>query len=265
MPVEPVVLCAVDFGPLTGRVVYHAVGFARVMNLPIKVLYVAKHLSPTIESEVADACMKAVPYGMPVDDLDVLVRTGDPAEVLCREAAAHQAALMVMGTSTHGALVKLLLGSTCASVLAQVQVPVLLVPPTRMDIVTFSDRVALSCGGVMAAVDLVEDNVKQVNMASRIAALGHHPFSVMTIAHERDTDHDAAERLRVCADQATPLKPVLTFVRRGDVAEQISQCAGLEGAGLVVMGLRDRRLGQPGRIAASVLKTGEAFVLVVPN
>ncbi|MEO8682514.1 MAG: hypothetical protein ABI665_25930, partial [Vicinamibacterales bacterium] len=59
--------------------------------------------------------------------------------------------------------------------------------------------------------------------------------------------------------------PRSLIVRRGELAEEISRCAVVEGAGLVVMGLRQRGRGNPGRLAAGVLKTGSAFVLAVPN
>jgi len=45
----------------------------------------------------------------------------------------------------------------------------------------------------------------------------------------------------------------------------ISRCAATEGAGLVVMGLRNRPRCQPGSIATAVMKTGKAFVLAVPG
>jgi nucleotide-binding universal stress UspA family protein len=259
------VLCAVDLGPQTGRVLYHAAGLARVLGLPYKVLHVAAAMSPRIEGEVADACAKAALYELPFDNLDVLVRTGAAAEVVGREAAANRAALVVMGTGTHGGLMTLLLGSTSAAVLEHTEVPVLLVPPTEFDIVNFGDHVTLTCGPVLAAIDLAEESDRQVDLASRLAALGGQPLILLTVADRRDSDQVATEQLRQRAHRAAPVKPRSLIVRRGEPAEEISRCAAVEGAGLVVMGLRDRGRGRPGRLAAAVLKTGRAFVLAVPN
>ncbi|MEO8678544.1 MAG: universal stress protein, partial [Vicinamibacterales bacterium] len=167
------VLCAVDLGPQTGRVVYHAAGIAGVLGLPCKILHIAAALSPHLEAQVADACAKAAPYELPIDKLEILVRTGVAVDVVGREAAANRAALVVMGTGTHGGLVKLLLGSTSAAVLEHTQVPVLLVPPTHVNIVDLGDRAALTCGPLLVAIDLAEESDRQVELASRLADAGH--------------------------------------------------------------------------------------------
>jgi hypothetical protein len=88
---------------------------------------------------------------------------------------------------------------------------------------------------------------------------------LMTVAPARLSDHEAGVMLRERGHHLSPTKPRAIIVRRGHVAEEISNCVSAEGAGLVVMGLRERQRGQPGAIASAVLKTNRAFVLAVPG
>ncbi len=141
----------------------------------------------------------------------------------------------------------------------------LLVPPIDLDIVSVGDSTALTCGPVLAAVDLAEDCRHQLETASRLAGLARQPLLLMTVARNGMTDHDAAHQLRERAHGLSPAKPTSLIVRRGDVTDEISRCAVAENAGLVVMGLREDARGRPGVIASAVLKTGRAFVLAVPG
>jgi nucleotide-binding universal stress UspA family protein len=177
----------------------------------------------------------------------------------------HGATLVVAGTRGHGGLARILLGSTSEALLATTRTPILLVPPTDVDIVSLGDRPALTCGPVLAAVDLAEPCERQLHMASEMAQLAAQQLFLMTVARSKVSDHDAAAELRERAHGLSPVKPTMLIVRRGDVAEEISRCAVAEGAGLVVMGLRERPRGRAGVIASAVLKTGRAFVLAVPG
>ena len=192
------------------------------------------------------------------------MRSGKAAEVILGEAAAGGAALIVIGSSSHGGLAKLVLGSVSDAVLQQTTTPVLLVPPTSMDIVIAGPRPAVTCGAVLAAIDLTEVNHPQLRLASRVAAAASCPLHLLTIAGALMSDHDAGQRLRGLAHHVEPVRPRGLIVRRGDVAEEVWRCAVAENAGLVVMGLRDRARGRPGRIAARVLHSHRAFVLAVP-
>ena len=262
---RPVVMCAVDLGPATAHVLYHAVGLARVMEAALKIVHVAPETSPAVHDRVWEECVKAAPYQSEFDRQDVLIRTGPVPETIDRETAAVGATLLVMGSLGHGGLARLLLGSTSEALLRETRTPVLLVPPIDMDIVSAGDRAALTCGPVLAAVDLAEDSRHQIETASRMAGLAHQPLLLLTVAHGGMSNRGASEQLRDRAHGLSPVKPEALIVRTGDVAEEISRCAVTEGTGLVVMGLRERPRGRPGAIASAVLKTGRAFVLAVPN
>jgi nucleotide-binding universal stress UspA family protein len=258
------VLCAVDLGVLTGRVLYHAAGLASVLGVRLKVLHVAGRDSGRTQDQVAAICLDAVPYSVPINEEDIVLRSGDPATLIAAEAGSRPGTLIVVGSSGHSAFAKLLLGSTTGALFGCTQSPILLVPPTSIDIVTTGTTSALTCGNVIAAVDLAEVNGQQLRAASALAAVANSALYLMTVAEDRVPDHDAVQILRERGHNLKPVRPTAMIVRRGDVAEEIGRAASHENAGLAVMGLRDQARGRPGAIAARVLKSGKAFVLAVP-
>src|SRR5688572_26765569 len=258
------VIAAIDLGPSTARVLYHAAAFAHLIQAPLKVLPV-NGVSVSTRRCVLDACLRHGPYQTDFDDRQIVIRSGRVSDAIVREAAHDKASLVVVGSRGHGGVAKFLLGSTSDAVLRTATTAVLLVPPIDMDIVSIGDEVALTCGPLVAAVDLAEDSHEQLRLASKLAHLGSQPLLLMTVAKSRVSNHDASQGLRERARGLTPVKPASVIVRRGRVATEISRCASVEGAGLVVMGLRAGRRGRPGAIALAVLKTRRAFVLAVPS
>lgn len=260
----PVVLCAIDFGLLTGRVLLHAIGIAKVMGARLRILHVTAADERGAREQVIAQCERAAPYEADIDAEAVVIATGRVSEAIQREALRCGAALIVVGSRSHGGLARLLLGSTSEALLGTARTPVLLVPPADFDIISMGDRPVLTCGPVVAAVDLTESCGDQLRLASQLAQLAAQPLILMTVARSKMTDHDASTDLRDRGHGLLPLRPSSLIVRRGEVAAEIARCAVAEGAGLVVMGLRQAPRGRPGVIAAAVLKTGRAFVLAVP-
>lgn len=259
------VLAAIDLSDGNSRrVLQHAAGFARLLKLPLRVMHVASDCSAASRQQVADFCARLGPYEVDVDEEDIVIRTGLVSEAIHREAAKLKAALIVMGSRGHSRFAAVLLGSTCRAVLRNAAAPVLLVPPIDIDIINISDGVRLTCGPVLAAVDLGEAGAAQLRMASEMASLSGQPLLLMTVGAAYRDDHKTMTMLRERAHGSAPVKPRAMIVRRGNIAEEISRCALAEGAGLVVMGLRPRGRGQPGAIAAAVLRSNRAFVLAVP-
>lgn len=261
----PLVLCAVDLGPSTTRVLHHAVGISRLLGAGLRILHVTADDAEDAHARVVADCEHAAPYEMEIDPRSVVLATGDVPESIQREALRAGATLIVVGSRGRGGLARLLLGSTSNALLGLARTPVLLVPPTDQDIVSLADRLALTSGPILAAVDLAETCDHQLRMASEMAQLAAQQLILMTVARTQVSDHDAALDLRARAHGVAPVKPTSLIVRRGEVAEEISRCAVVEGAGLVVMGLRERPRGRPGAIASAVLETGRAFVLAVPG
>ena len=258
------VLAAIDLGPYSARVLYHAAGFARLLSARLRVLHVCSAPTPTEHERVVEFCRQG-PYEINPDDLEVVVAAGSVSDAIYREADKGRAELVVIGSRGHNGVVKLLLGSTGEAVLRNAPAPVLLVPPADVEIINISDRVRLNCGPVLAAVDLAETCVDQLAQASRLAEISGQPLVLMTVAPRRLDDHEAAASLRQRAHALEPVPARSLIVRRGKIGEQISRCAATEGSGLVVMGLRSKGRGQPGAIASAVLATKRAFVLAVPG
>jgi nucleotide-binding universal stress UspA family protein len=261
----PVVIAAVDLGPQTPRVLYHAAGFARVLDLKLKVVHVSPDLSDAAHQRFLNTCLQQGPYQVDFDPGDLVLRAGRVSEVIAREALRERATLVVIGARGHGAVASFLLGSTSDALLRAAVTPVLVVPPADIDIVSVGDSAALTCGPVLAAVDLSEHCDEQLRMASLLAQIASQPLLLMTVARSRITDHQAGVQLRGRAHGLEPKRPTAIIVRRGQVADEIARCAAMEHAGLVVMGLRNSARCQPGSIATAVMKTGKTFVLAVPG
>jgi len=259
------VIAAVDLGPQTARVLYHAAAFARLLDLRLRVVHVGSDSSEAAHERLLAVCLERAPYQIDLSQEDVMIRPGRVSDAIAREARRKHAKLVVMGSRGHGALTSLLLGSTSEAVMRGATVPVLLVPPIDIDIVNIGDTVALTCGPVVVAVDLAEHCDEQLRMASRLAHLAGSGLLLMTVAKSRVTDHQAGVQLRGRAHGLEPKRPTAIIVRRGSIAEEIARCAATEGAGLVVMGLRASPRCEPGGIAMAVLRSRKAFVLAVPG
>jgi len=257
------VIAAIDLGPSSARVLYHAAGFARLLSARLEVLHVSGEVREFVESRVRDFCARVGPCEIDPAELDIVARSGTVSDTIYREAK-NNASLVVMGSRGHRGLANLILGSSSKAFLSNTPCPVLLVPPTDVDIVNIADRASLTCGPVLAAIDLTEACGHQLRLASECAAIAGQPLLLMTVAPAKRDADTAKEMLRERARQAG-LEPHALIVRRGRVAEEIARCAVQEDAGLVVMGLRSRPRSTPGVIAAAVLKTNSAFVLAVPG
>lgn len=258
------VLAAIDMTASSQRVLRHAAGLARLFATELKVLHVGADTSAEHRQAVLDFCAEQGPYEVDLCPDDVVLRTGLVSEAIYREARTQAARLVVMGSRGHSAIASLLLGSTAQAVLRNAASPVLLVPPGANDIVDLADRARLSCGPVLAAVDLQDPNDQQLQVAGALAQLAGQPLFLMTVTGKRLTDHVTSAQLREHAHRAA-VSPRATIVRHGDIAEQIAGCAVAEGSGLVVMGLRGKAGKSPGAIASAVLRTKTAFVLAVPE
>jgi nucleotide-binding universal stress UspA family protein len=258
------VLAAVDLRESSARVLFHAAGFAKLLSADLRVLYVTAEDKTAARQQVVDFCTREAAYEIDPETIEIVVRSGHVSEAIYREAA--DARLVVMGSGGRGDIAAMLLGSSAAAYLKSAQVPVLLVPPIDADIVSIADRPVLTCGPVLAAVDLTEPCDRQLQWAADVAGIAVQPLLLMTVAPHRLDEGEANLRLRERAHHITGrVRPYALIVRRGRIAQEISRCADVEGSGLVVMGLRHHGRGRPGVIASAVLKTKRAFVLAVPG
>jgi nucleotide-binding universal stress UspA family protein len=258
------VIAAIDLGPRSKRVLYHAAGFARLWSLKLSVVHVVAEPHPHDLQRVREFCLQHGPYEIDVDDIGFSVVPGIVSDAILRESFRQQSKLVVLGSRGRGRVTRFVLGSTCEAVLRGAQVPVLLVPPTDIDIVNITDRTTLTCGPVLAAVDLLENCDRQLLMANDLAWIADRPLLLMTVAPQRLDERLAGSMLRERGHHLGEDRPYAFIVRRGEIADEISRCARKVGSGLVVMGLRSRTRFKPGAIASAVLDTNRAFVLAVP-
>jgi nucleotide-binding universal stress UspA family protein len=262
-PMNPCVLAAIDLGPCSSRVLLHAAGFARLWSVPLRILYVSPDPESEARRRAQDFCEAEAAFEIAGAEGEIIVRAGLVSEAIHREAVRQNARLIVTGSRAHAGLVRWLIGSTSQAVLRSAPAPVLIVPPADLDIVNIMDLVRLTCGPILAAIDLGENSDRQLAIAGDLAQQSGQPLLMMTVASRTIDDHAASEMLRQLAHEHAPVKPLALIVRRGNIAEEISRCAAAEDCGLVVMGLRAGERSA-GAIASAVLSKNRAFVLAVP-
>lgn len=264
------VLCAVDLDDPVSSVLYHAVGLAVAAGARLTIVAAVKAGAdvPDAEARLERLFAQTAPYdATPMLEPEVCATPGSPLDVILQVADARDAGLIVAGTHARGGLARLLLGSTSHELLQRTHRPLLLVPPTDLDIVTLvGTGVGLHFGAVLVAVDLAEHNPDQLRMASRMAALARQPLVAMTVAAaDGPADHHVASALRSAVSGLEPVGAGAFIVRRGNPAQEIARGALAEQAGLVVMGLKREHRGKPGGTATAVLQSGRALVLAVPE
>jgi hypothetical protein len=81
------VIAAIDLGPPTTRVLCHAAAFARLMDVPLKVLHVNGDTSCDTRERVWNACLQLGPYQVDFDEGQVIIRTGHVSG--CHRARSH--------------------------------------------------------------------------------------------------------------------------------------------------------------------------------
>lgn len=262
------VLCAVDSSPLAPRVLRHAAGLAAVCGARLTILTVVTGThAPQPDAKIAAVLREVLPEGATYlarpSIKTVQVAMGQPADAIV-DFARDEADLIVAGTHSKSGLSRWLLGSTSTAILEGATCPTLLVPPGQLEIVTLDARTArFHPGAVLAAIDLREQNQKQVALAGVLAGVARQPLVLMTVAAQAVSDDEASRELNGRAS-ACGVSVDRIVVRRGNVADAIDQAAISEAAGLVVMGLRSQADGTPGAIATAVLKAKDALVLTVP-
>ena len=139
-------LCCIDFGPSTDRIVSEAVSLARPSGAEVILLHVARAEEPLTSGGVAPPRTHPIPpldmaerrarleaavgsvQGQGVDVRGVLSLDEAPADAVLREAAAQAATHIVLGAHGGSKVFELLVGSFAQAVLRRSPLPVLVVP-----------------------------------------------------------------------------------------------------------------------------------------
>lgn len=263
MPIATV-LCAVEPGDLASRVIRHAAGLAGAAGAQLTLLTVFNgRASLDDETRLQQLFNDAVPYGATyLGDVLFRAESGDVVDVMLSVSDGYD--LLVTGTHGRAGLARLLLGSTSTPILERATRPVMLVPPTDIDIVTLDfNSIGLHASCILAAVDLADINTAQLALSAELSVMARRPWQCLTVTSDGVDHHHATAALRQATRGCDP-HPSAFIVRRGDVPEEIARGAMQEKAGIVVMGLHAGPR-HPGRVATAVARTGRSLVLAVPE
>lgn len=233
-------------------------------------------------SEAAEATLWADDARRAGIEVEVVVRSGHAADVICEEARRVQAAAIVVGSEGKRGLRKLFLGSVAQEVIQKSVVPVLVLP-TRLAV----DKTAGKAGPILIAIDFSQDSEMAYEAGLRLAhnlkagirlvhaveiplalpafAESGAAYSPAIIAHDEEL---AAEALAQLASRAPRIMHAQPIVMVGHPASCITASASAVGASLVVVGTHGRgglRKAYLGSVAQSVVQIANRPVLVVPN
>jgi len=261
------ILCAVDFSTLAPRVLRHAAGFAGALGARLTVLTVSEIDPRQAEATVAALLRDAVPRGAKYVGAPVIkvvrVTLGRPADAILGLAHAQAdliVAARIRSLGCRGGCSVLPVPQSWRRPAAQRSGAAW--GPEHRD--AWHRHSHPAPGTILAAVDLAEHNQRQLALASELAVLARQPLVLMTVAGAGTTDQQAEQDLRKRA-QNVGRREWIGSSSGGASWPMRSITPPLPNTrGLVVMGLRAREHGLPGKIASAVLKAKDALVLAVP-
>lgn len=134
------ILAAIDFSPVTTRVVAAAAMLARGSQARLILLNVTTSASLVRDYAALEAVIGGTEPGRRAgagarsataihgESVQII---GKPVEVILEQAARCSADYIVMGSHGHTALFELMVGSTAAGVMRRAKCPVILIPPLQ--------------------------------------------------------------------------------------------------------------------------------------
>ena len=170
---------------------------------------------------------------------EVILRSGDPWDVISQVLSDKKADLIVMGTHGHGGIKKLFLGSTAERVIRHATCPVLTVGPhvqleslSRFDHIFFaSDFSSGSTRALTYALTLAEDDRAELTLLHVIAS---SPVTESELMEWKQQDRQKLSQM-VPPDVDLAYKPEIE-VEIGVPELEIVQLADARNADLIVMG-----------------------------
>ncbi len=246
------ILLATDFSPESQSALQCAVSLARRYDSTIFLT----HVLPTEGSigaveawpALADAMRHNAEQNMAklenTEDVrllphEVILRSGDPWDVISQVLADKNVDLIVMGTQGHGGIKKLFLGSTAEKVIRHATCPVLTVGPhvgleslNRLGHVFFaSDFSSGSTRALTYALTLAEDDRAELTLLHVIAS---SPVSESELLEWKQQDRQKLSQM-VPPDVDLAYKPEIE-VEIGVPETEIVRLADARNADLIVMG-----------------------------
>jgi nucleotide-binding universal stress UspA family protein len=200
---------------------------------------------------------------------EALLGHGDVADVLMEFVRAHDAELVVVGTSSRAGLGKVLLGSTAEEIVREAPCPVLTVGP---------QVTTLASAGVHTIVCATDFSPQSLRAAGFAMSLAHEYEAHLTLVHVvegilKDSPHWAIRLTEKRLREMVPAEPDLRYepevlVEIGPVADRILSVANELLADIIVMGVRGtgafaRTASHFGSIAHRVVSLATCPVLTV--
>lgn len=246
------ILLVTDFSPVAQGALPYAVSLAQRYGATLFLLHVlptedsmaAGEEWPRMSDEVrhiAESRMAGLEHSDSVQSIphQVVIQSGDTWEVICKVLSDKKVDLMVMGTPGHGAVDRLLLGSTAENVIRHATCPVLTVGPQvgtaalkRFAHILFAtDFLGGSQRALDYALSLAEQDRAELTL---LHVLESKPASDLEYLEWRRRDSAKLRRM-VPADMDLKCSPEIA-IEIGIPEQEIVRLAESEKADLIVMG-----------------------------
>lgn len=274
------VLCATDLTPRSALAVERAAWLARRWDAALTLLHVAdsEQLPDVITDEIRDttAALQAQ-LGSLGADAAVLVRSGDPFEVILDSASEAGAAVIVLGPHRRRRFLDIFRGTTAERVIRGGSLPVLMArqgPPADwrhvMIAADFSDccRHALLTARDLGLLDAARVSVLHAFAPVARMVMSYQGAPLTDIRREIAAERAALRRrLQRFVAECDPALRAKAVVVEGDGPAALHKAVADRGADLLVVGTRGaagiRRLVL-GSTAEAVLARASVDVLAVP-
>jgi nucleotide-binding universal stress UspA family protein len=269
IPALGTVLCAVDASPSAAGVLYAASGLAANPHSRLVVLRVDDRASASSEKseaareELHELAKRTIPGWISYrEGTEFIVRAGDAAETILAVAAERGANLIVTGTHTRGFVSRALFGSVTARVMRETMVPLAVVPPSEMEVISLTEKGAVShLGSVLVPVNLHAGSARQLAFASTLSLASDRELILLHVVPPDVDSHEPLKRLQEMAGYVDHPTGVRAVVTHGPVVGAILDRQQRSKAGVVVLG-RDPH--SPGSIARELLQKTTVIVVFVP-
>jgi nucleotide-binding universal stress UspA family protein len=279
-PVKPdghgPVVCGVDHGPQATAGVPVAARLAGRLGAPFLLVHVAP-LPVVLERPMSSrrerierqrAVERAGHLHVVLEHVDVDARIeversvefGHVPDELRAVAAHRRASLLVVGSRGHGALDRVLLGSTSRDLARRAPCPVVVVPPGAGGEPPLGSDTAIVCG-----VDGSPHAEDAVRSAAWLAARLPSHLQLVHVADDRDDAPALADALEL-ARAAEPRVSVDQESVRGQTADALIAAAERRSAELLVIGSRGRgalRTAVLGSVSTALMARADCPVVVV--
>jgi nucleotide-binding universal stress UspA family protein len=262
------ILCPVDLSDISRHAFDHAILVAQWYKAKITALHVCNPLvipaadftlagiapPPVLTVDDITAAREQVLAWLPSErpfDVDVVVASGHPANVVLERARALPADLIVIGTHGTGGFEHLMLGSVTEKVLRKAPCAVLTVPPRS------GTTSRLPFRRILCPVDFSESSLAALESAFSLAREGDAAITVLHVfdggdepltdrpitgpEYRRHLEHDLTVELEALVpDSVARWCRPSTRTARGKAYREILNTAAEDSCDLIVMGVHGR-------------------------